>query len=280
MSKVKVIHTAEELQQFRKKLNENAHSLGFVPTMGALHNGHVSLIKKSTEDNDFTLISIFVNPKQFNNSEDLKQYPRTLSADLTLLEGLKNCVVFAPDEAELYPQNDGFVPMELGAIGRVLEGAFRPGHFEGVVHVVHNLFRLVGANKAYFGQKDFQQLAIIRLLTHFYGFKTTIVACPTMREASGLAMSSRNMRLNEQELQDALVIIETLRFVEAAKNKLTVLETLASAKNNFNSSNLSLEYLAIVDPETLSELSEWQENQICCIAAHCGSVRLIDNLLF
>ena len=280
MSKVKVIHTAEELQQFRKKLNENAHSLGFVPTMGALHNGHVSLIKKSTEDNEFTLISIFVNPKQFNNSEDLKQYPRTLSADLTLLEGLKNCVVFAPDEAELYPQNDGFVPMELGAIGRVLEGAFRPGHFEGVVHVVHNLFRLVEANKAYFGQKDFQQLAIIRLLTHFYGFKTTIVACPTMREASGLAMSSRNMRLNEQELQDALVIIETLRFVEAAKNKLTVLETLASAKNNFNSSNLSLEYLAIVDPETLSELSEWQENQICCIAAHCGSVRLIDNLLF
>lgn len=280
MSKVKVIHTAEELQQFRKKLNENAHSLGFVPTMGALHNGHVSLIKKSTEENDFTLISIFVNPKQFNNSEDLKQYPRTLSADLTLLEGLKNCVVFAPDEAELYPQNDGFVPMELGTIGRVLEGAFRPGHFEGVVHVVHNLFRLVGANKAYFGQKDFQQLAIIRLLTHFYGFKTTIVACPTMREASGLAMSSRNMRLNEQELQDALVIIETLRFVEAAKNKHSVHETLASAKNNFNSSNLSLEYLAIVDPETLSELSEWQENQICCIAAHCGSVRLIDNLLF
>jgi pantoate--beta-alanine ligase len=199
---------------------------------------------------------------------------------LTLLEGLKNCVVFAPDEAELYPQNDGFVPMELGAIGRVLEGAFRPGHFEGVVHVVHNLFRLVEANKAYFGQKDFQQLAIIRLLTHFYGFKTTIVACPTMREASGLAMSSRNMRLNEQELQDALVIIETLRFVEAAKNKHSVLETLASAKNNFNSSNLSLEYLAIVDPETLFELREWQENQICCIAAHCGSVRLIDNLLF
>jgi pantoate--beta-alanine ligase len=280
MSKVKVIHTAEELQQFRKKLNENAHSLGFVPTMGALHNGHVSLIKKSTEENDFTLISIFVNPKQFNNSEDLKQYPRTLSADLTLLEGLKNCVVFAPDEAELYPQNDGFVPMELGTIGRVLEGAFRPGHFEGVVHVVHNLFRLVEANKAYFGQKDFQQLAIIRLLTHFYGFKTTIVACPTMREASGLAMSSRNMRLNEQELHDALVIIETLRFIEAAKNKLTVHETLASAKNNFNSSNLSLEYLSIVDPETLSELSEWQDNQICCIAAHCGSVRLIDNLLF
>jgi pantoate--beta-alanine ligase len=280
MSKVKVIHTAEELQQFRKKLNENAHSLGFVPTMGALHNGHVSLIKKSTEENDFTLISIFVNPKQFNNSEDLKQYPRTLSADLTLLEGLKNCVVFAPDEAELYPQNDGFVPMELGTIGRVLEGAFRPGHFEGVVHVVHNLFRLVEANKAYFGQKDFQQLAIIRLLTHFYGFKTTIVACPTMREASGLAMSSRNMRLNEQELHDALVIIETLRFIEAAKNKLTVHETLASAKNNFNSSNLSLEYLSIVDPETLFELSEWQENQICCIAAHCGSVRLIDNLLF
>ena len=236
MSKVKVIHTAKELHQFRQKLNENSQTLGFVPTMGALHNGHVSLIKKSTEENDYTLISIFVNPKQFNNSEDLKQYPRTLDADLTLLEGLINCVVFAPDEEELYPKNDGFIPMELGSIGRVLEGAFRPGHFEGVVHVVHNLFRLVEANQAYFGQKDFQQLAIIRLLTHFYGFKTTIVACPTMREASGLAMSSRNMRLNEQELQDALVIIETLRFVEAAKNKHSVHETLASAKNNFNSS--------------------------------------------
>jgi pantoate--beta-alanine ligase len=280
MSKVQVIHTAEELQQFRQKLNENAHSLGFVPTMGALHNGHVSLIKKSTEENDYTLISIFVNPKQFNNSEDLKQYPRTLSADLTQLEGLNNCVVFAPDEAELYPQNDGFVPMELGSTGNVLEGAFRPGHFEGVVHVVHNLFRLVAANKAYFGQKDFQQLAIIRLLTRFYGFKTTIIACPTVREASGLAMSSRNMRLNEKELQDALIIIETLRFVESAKNKRTISETLASAKNSFNAGNLSLEYLAIVDPETLCELKDWQENQICCIAAHCGSVRLIDNLLF
>ena len=280
MSKVQVIHTAEELQQFRQKLNENAHSLGFVPTMGALHNGHVSLIKKSAEENDYTLISIFVNPKQFNNSEDLKQYPRTLSADLTLLDGLNNCVVFAPDEAELYPQNDGFIPMELGSIGTVLEGAFRPGHFEGVVHVVHNLFRLVAANKAYFGQKDFQQLAIIRLLTRFYGFKTTIIACPTVRETSGLAMSSRNMRLDEKELQDALIIIETLRFVQAAKNKHTIDETLASAKNYFNAGNLSLEYLAIVDPETLCELTDWQENQICCIAAHCGSVRLIDNLLF
>ena len=159
MSKVKVIHTAKELHQFRQKLNENSQTLGFVPTMGALHDGHVSLIKKSADENDYTLISIFVNPKQFNNSEDLKQYPRTLDADLTLLEGLINCVVFAPDEEELYPKNDGFIPMELGSIGRVLEGAFRPGHFEGVVHVVHNLFRLAEANQAYFGQKDFQQLA-------------------------------------------------------------------------------------------------------------------------
>jgi pantoate--beta-alanine ligase len=280
MSKVKVIHTAEELHRFRQKLNENSQSLGFVPTMGALHNGHVSLIKKSTEENDYTLISIFVNPKQFNNSEDLKQYPRTLQADLTLLEGLHHCVVFAPTEAELYPKDDGFVPMELGSIGRVLEGAFRPGHFEGVVHVVHNLFRLVDANKAYFGQKDFQQLAIIRHLTRFYGFKTTIIACPTIREESGLAMSSRNMRLNETELQEALIIIETLRFVESSKQQLSIADTVTAAKKIFSTSNLSLEYLAIVDPETLCELKDWQENQICCIAAHCGSVRLIDNLLF
>jgi pantoate--beta-alanine ligase len=280
MSKVKVIHTAEALQQFRQKLNENSQTLGFVPTMGALHNGHVSLIKKSTEENDYTLISIFVNPKQFNNSEDLKQYPRTLSADLSLLEGLSNCVVFAPDEAELYPKNDGFVPMELGSIGRVLEGAFRPGHFEGVVHVVHNLFRLVEANQAYFGQKDFQQLAIIRLLTKHFGFQTRIIACPTVRETNGLAMSSRNMRLSEKERQDALIIIETLRLVEASKNKHSIQETLVTARSLFEQGSLSLEYLAIVDPETLNELTEWQEKQICCIAAHCGSVRLIDNLLF
>jgi pantoate--beta-alanine ligase len=280
MSKVKVIHTAEALQQFRQKLNENSQTLGFVPTMGALHNGHLTLIKKSTEENDYTLISIFVNPKQFNNSEDLKQYPRTLDADLSLLEGLSNCVVFAPDEAELYPKNDGFVPMELGSIGRVLEGAFRPGHFEGVVHVVHNLFRLVEANQAYFGQKDFQQLAIIRLLTKHFGFQTRIIACPTVREANGLAMSSRNMRLSEKERQDALIIIETLHLVEASKNKHSIQETLVTARSLFEQGSLSLEYLAIVDPETLNELTEWQEKQICCIAAHCGSVRLIDNLLF
>lgn len=280
MSKVKVIHTAKELHQFRQKLNENFQTLGFVPTMGALHSGHVSLIKKSTEENDYTLISIFVNPKQFNSSEDLKQYPRTLSADLMLLEGLTNCVVFAPDEAELYPKNDGFIPMELGSIGRVLEGAFRPGHFEGVVHVVHNLFRLVEANQAYFGQKDFQQLAIIRLLTKHFGFQTRIIACPTVRESNGLAMSSRNMRLSEKERQDALIIIETLRLVEASKSKHSIQETLLTARSLFEQGSLSLEYLAIVDPETLNELTEWQENQICCIAAHCGSVRLIDNLLF
>jgi pantoate--beta-alanine ligase len=210
----------------------------------------------------------------------LKEYPRTLSADLTLLVGFQNCVVFAPEEAELYPKNDEFVPMELGSIGRVLEGAFRPGHFEGVVHVVHNLFRLVGADQAYFGQKDFQQLAIIRLLTHFYGFKTAIIACPTIREVSGLAMSSRNMRLSGKERQEALIIIETLRLVESCKNKGSLTDALDSAKRLFHSGNLRLEYLAVVDPETLGEISEWQENQICCIAAHCGSVRLIDNLLF
>ena len=280
MSKVTVIHTSKELRQFRHRLLEKSHSLGFVPTMGALHHGHVSLIEKSSQENDYTLVSIFVNPKQFNSSEDLEKYPRDLVSDIQLLDGIKNCVVFAPTEADLYPENDGFIPMELGSIGAVLEGAFRPGHFEGVVHVVHNLFRLVSADRAYFGQKDFQQLAIIRLLTKHYGFKTAIISCPTVREPSGLAMSSRNMRLSEKERQDALIIIKTLRFVEVSKNNHTLQETLETAKRLFETGNLSLEYLAIVDPETLTELKNWQENQICCIAAHCGSVRLIDNLLF
>lgn len=280
MPKVTVIQTSQALQQFRKKLTDASLSLGFVPTMGALHQGHISLIEKSSRENDFTLVSIFVNPKQFNNSEDLQKYPRDLESDIQLLDGLKNCVVFAPTEADLYPENDGFIPMELGSIGRVLEGAFRPGHFEGVVHVVHNLFRLVSADRAYFGQKDFQQLAIIRLLTKHFGFQTEIIACPTVREPSGLAMSSRNMRLSEQERNDALMIIHVLRNIASLKNQVSVKEALVQAQAFFSTGKLSLEYLAIVDPETLLELHEWQENQICCIAAHCGSVRLIDNLLF
>lgn len=280
MPKVTVIQTSQALQQFRKKLTDASLSLGFVPTMGALHQGHVSLIEKSCRENDFTLVSIFVNPKQFNNSEDLQKYPRDLESDIQLLDGLTNCVVFAPTEADLYPENDGFIPMELGSIGRVLEGAFRPGHFEGVVHVVHNLFRLVSADRAYFGQKDFQQLAIIRLLTKHFGFQTEIIACPTVREDSGLAMSSRNMRLSEQERKDALMIIHVLRKIASLKNQVSVKEALVQAGAFFSTGKLSLEYLAIVDPETLLELHEWQENQICCIAAHCGSVRLIDNLLF
>ena len=275
-----VIQTSQALQQFREKLKDASLSLGFVPTMGALHQGHVSLIEKSCQENDFTLVSIFVNPKQFNNSEDLQKYPRDLKSDIQLLNGLKNCVVFAPTEADLYPENDGFIPMELGDIGRVLEGAFRPGHFEGVVHVVHNLFRLVSADRAYFGQKDFQQLAIIRLLTNHFGFQTEIIACPTVREPNGLAMSSRNMRLGEQERKDALIIIHVLRKIASLKNQVSVKEALVQAQAFFSSGKLSLEYLAIVDPETLQELNEWKENQICCIAAHCGSVRLIDNLLF
>lgn len=280
MPKVMVIQTSQALQQFREKLKDASLSLGFVPTMGALHQGHVSLIEKSCQENDFTLVSIFVNPKQFNNSEDLQKYPRDLKSDIQLLNGLKNCVVFAPTEADLYPENDGFIPMELGDIGRVLEGAFRPGHFEGVVHVVHNLFRLVSADRAYFGQKDFQQLAIIRLLTNHFGFQTEIIACPTVREPNGLAMSSRNMRLSEQERKDALIIIHVLRKIASLKNQVSVKEALVQAQAFFSSGKLSLEYLAIVDPETLQELNEWKENQICCIAAHCGSVRLIDNLLF
>lgn len=275
-----VIQTSQALQQFCKKLKDASLSLGFVPTMGALHQGHVSLIEKSCHENDFTLVSIFVNPKQFNNSEDLQKYPRDLESDIQVLDGFENCVVFAPTEADLYPENDAFIPMELGAIGRVLEGAFRPGHFEGVVHVVHNLFRLVSADRAYFGQKDFQQLAIIRLLTKHFGFQTEIIACPTVREPSGLAMSSRNVRLSEQEQKEAVIIIRVLRKIASLKNLASVTEALIQGQELFSSGTLSLEYLALVDPETLQELHEWQENQICCIAAHCGSVRLIDNLLF
>ncbi len=274
-----LIKTARELNDSLKTARLKKKIVGFVPTMGALHNGHLSLVKRAFLESDFVVVSIFVNPTQFNNQEDLKHYPRTLEKDIDLLSSFENLIIFAPNIEEIYPENEVFTPIDLGGLDKVLEGEFRPGHFQGVVHVVHNLFRLIMPNKAYFGMKDFQQLAIIKFMNKHYGFPLEIVACETLREETGLAMSSRNMRLSEHDKEDALVIWKTLLFIKENKGNFSPKELQVKAIEFFKLGKLELEYLAIVDSETLKEADDWKSSNVCCIAAYCGEVRLIDNLL-
>jgi pantoate--beta-alanine ligase len=271
--------TREEIIEWRQQMRGDQKQIGFVPTMGALHQGHLALIKRACLENAAVVVSIFVNPKQFNQSADLHAYPRMLEADLALLSGLGNLVIFAPNEDEMYPKDLPFSPMPLGRIGQLLEGAHRPGHFEGVVHVVHHLFALIQPQKAYFGQKDFQQLAIIRLLNAYYGFAIDIIGCETIREADGLAMSSRNLRLNAQERQNALAISRALQYVSNNTGKHLLEKVKQEARFIIEQAGLAIEYLEIVDPLTLENCSQWQREQVCCVAAICGEVRLIDNML-
>lgn len=275
-----LVKTVFDLQNKLNEVRKASKSIGFVPTMGALHEGHLNLVKRAIEENEFVVVSIFVNPTQFNNQQDLLYYPRTLDQDINLLKQFSgSCLVFSPEINEIYPEDDDFKTIDLGQLDQVLEGKFRPGHFQGVVHVVHNLFEIVQPDKAYFGQKDFQQLAIIRFLTKAYDFPIEIVACDTLREESGLAMSSRNMRLSEREKRDALIIWKTLVFVRENKSKYSPFRLKDLAKEYFQIGNLRLEYLEIVNADDLLLANDWSNQTVCCIAAYCGNVRLIDNLL-
>ena len=279
MPKNRLFTTSRDLRSALSLLQEKGLSIGFVPTMGALHAGHLSLIDRALSENDWVVISIFVNPTQFNNQEDLAQYPRTLDSDLLLIGSRNNCIIFHPEITEVYPQNQFFVPIDLKGIDAVMEGKFRPGHFNGVVHVVHNFFQIIKANRAYFGQKDFQQLAIIRKMVAHFNFSTEIVSCETLREPSGLAMSSRNMRLNSSDIEAALIIYKTLLFVKENKSKMNPQTLKTSATAFFKSGDLQLEYLEIVDEKTLTKALDWKATNVCCIAAYCNKVRLIDNIV-
>ena len=279
MPKNRLFTTSRDLRSALSLLQEKGLSIGFVPTMGALHAGHLSLVDRALSENDWVVISIFVNPTQFNNQEDLAQYPRTLDSDLLLIGSRNNCIIFHPEIAEVYPQNQFFVPIDLKGIDAVMEGKFRPGHFKGVVHVVHNFFQIIKANRAYFGQKDFQQLAIIRKMVAHFNFSTEIVSCETLREPSGLAMSSRNIHLSKSDIKAALIIYKTLQFVKDNKSKMNPESLRVAAIKFFKSGNLLLEYLEIVDEKTLSSANDWQTSNVCCIAAYCNKVRLIDNIM-
>jgi pantoate--beta-alanine ligase len=255
-------------------------SIGFVPTMGALHEGHIALVQRAVSECDYVVVSIFVNPTQFNNPKDLELYPRMLEKDVDLLKNFENVVVFAPTVDQVYPPNDKFPGVDLEGLDAVLEGEFRPGHFQGVVHVVYNFFQIVQPDFAYFGLKDFQQVAVIEHMVRQLELKVKIIPCPTLREKSGLAMSSRNLRLSEQEKTEALIIYTTLNTMVQKAIELTPNEVAEFARGLFNSSKLKLEYLEIVDPHSLQKLSnQWVNGAVCCIAAFCGDVRLIDNML-
>jgi pantoate--beta-alanine ligase len=279
---MEVVKTVRELEEIIDLQRGNDAVIGFVPTMGALHEGHLSLVAKAGEETDFIVVSIFVNPTQFNNKEDLARYPRDLSRDLLLLDKTPCQLVFAPDVKEMYPEEDNRI-FNFGLLENVMEGKFRPGHFNGVAQVVSKLFTMVRPDKAYFGQKDFQQVAIINKMVEMLNLDVEIVSCPIIREDTGLAMSSRNMLLSEEERDNASVISKTLfSAVEMAKthsvDEVTkwVKETID--KNPF----LQTEYFEIVESKELKLVNNWDAvvNKIGCIAVHCGKVRLIDNVIF
>ncbi|NDV68923.1 pantoate--beta-alanine ligase [Dysgonomonas sp. 25] len=280
---MKPITTIRELQEKLGKLRIGDVSIGFVPTMGALHAGHLSLVKQALADNDICVVSVFVNPTQFNNKEDLEKYPRTLERDCELLATLsEDVIVFSPSVEEVYPEPDTR-QFDFGQLDKVMEGKFRPGHFNGVAQVVSRLFDIVKPDRAYFGQKDFQQLAIIRAMVKRLGLGVEIVPMPIVREASGLALSSRNERLTEEQKLIAVNISKALFASKERMNSTSVGETIRQVINDVNShEGLEVEYFEIVDGNTLQPVGDWTEADyiVGCITVFCGDVRLIDNIIY
>lgn len=277
---MKLIQTIDELQKELEILRNEGKTIGLVPTMGALHEGHASLVRRAVVENDVVVVSDFVNPTQFNDPNDLLKYPRTLDADCDLLEREGAKIVFAPSVDEMYPEPDtrqfSYAPLDT-----VMEGKYRPGHFNGVCQIVSKLFMIVGPDRAYFGEKDFQQLAIIREMVKSLEMPVQIVGCPIVREFDGLALSSRNARLSDVERKQALNISKTLfDSVKFAENH-TVVETQQMVENAIrNADGLELEYFEIVDGNTLQKITAWEDTNyaVGCITVFCGDVRLIDNI--
>ena len=276
-----LIETIIELKDKLKALKETG-VIGFVPTMGALHAGHISLVKQAISETQVVVVSIFVNPTQFNDKSDLEKYPRNLEADLKLLEKTGCQIVFAPKTEEIYPEPDTR-KFEFGELETVMEGKHRPGHFNGVAQVVSKLFDIVKPDKAYFGLKDFQQLAIIKEMVTQLNLPVEIVPCAIVREESGLAMSSRNELLSAEERKNAAVISESLFQAYELKMQKSVNELQNWVADNINKNPyLNVEYVEIVDDRRLQHVKNWDEKggKVCCVAVFCGKVRLIDNIVF
>jgi pantoate--beta-alanine ligase len=278
---MKLVKTVAELQNKLNGLRDSG-TIGFVPTMGALHQGHLSLVKQAVLENQTVVVSIFVNPTQFNNPKDLEQYPRTLETDLKILETSGCHIVFAPNALEVYPEPDAR-KFNFGNLEMVMEGKHRPGHFNGVAQVVSRLFEMVQPDKAYFGLKDFQQLAIIKSMVKQLKLPVEIIPCAIIREESGLAMSSRNELLTKEQRKNAAVIFDTLIKVKKQKGQKSVDELTNWAIEKINKNPfLDVEYFEIVDDEQLQPIKSWNDKstKIGCVAAFCGKVRLIDNIIF
>ena len=286
---MQIITKKAELQRQLQACKMKGQTIGLVPTMGALHEGHATLIRRAVSENDIAVVSVFVNPTQFNNKEDLAKYPRNIRRDAELLESIGVQFVFAPEPDEMYSPEEMAEPFrfDFGGLEQVMEGVMRPGHFNGVVQVVSRLFYLVEPNRAYFGEKDFQQLAIIHFMVErselagTFG-ELTIVDCPIVRETSGLALSSRNERLSPEEKQTALAISRTLFHSQewAKEQGAMVAEVQKRVIDTINAVNgLEVEYYEIVDQTTLQPTDTFS-NAIGCITVYCGPVRLIDNIKY
>ena len=279
---MKLVHTIQELRAELDIQRQAGKKIGLVPTMGALHEGHASLVRRAVAENEVVVVSDFVNPTQFNDKNDLLKYPRTLEADCELLEKEGAAYVFAPSVEEMYPEPDtrqfSYAPLDT-----VMEGKYRPGHFNGVCQIVSKLFMMVEPDKAYFGEKDFQQLAIIREMVKQMNFPLEIVGCPIVRESDGLALSSRNARLSEEQRKQALEISQTLFKSQEYAASHTLEETQKFVEEGIAAAEgLELEYFEIVDGMTLQKVASWEDTDyvVGCITVFCGEVRLIDNIKY
>lgn len=280
---MKVIRTVEELKSVVGALKAEGKSVGLVPTMGALHDGHVSLMEKARGDNDAVVVSVFVNPTQFNNPDDLRTYPRTEEADCARMRDAGVDIAFIPSVEEIYPEPDNRV-FDLGKVAEVMEGAMRPGHFNGVAQIVSKLFRMVEPTRAYFGEKDFQQIAVIRRMVEIEGFKNLeIVDCPIKREADGLALSSRNVRLTPHQREIApnihRIMVESLdkaRDCSVEEVKRSVIDAVNAYPE------MDVEYYEIVNAADMQPITDWSQatQAVGCITVYLGDVRLIDNIKY
>ena len=281
---MKTVHTIQDLRNALQAFRSEGKTVGLVPTMGALHAGHASLVKRSVKENDVTVVSIFVNPTQFNDKSDLAKYPRTLDSDCQLLEKIGADIAFAPTVEEIYPEPDtrtfSYPPTD-----EVMEGGYRPGHFNGVCQIVSKLFMMVEPDRAYFGEKDFQQIAVIKAMVADQKYPLEICPCPIVREKDGLALSSRNTLLSSEERTLAVNISRVLFISQSYAKSHTLSETKKWVIDTINSiEGLDVQYYEIVDGNSLLSVSNWKDSDyiVGCITVFCGSipVRLIDNVKY
>lgn len=278
---MKVVTTKKELISWINDFRKEGKTIGLVPTMGALHEGHLSLVKECKKNTDIAVVSIFVNPTQFNDPEDLKRYPRTPEKDTSLLDTIGCDLIFLPTVEEIYPEKDTR-KFNFGYLETIMEGARRPGHFNGVGQIVSRLFDIVSPDKAYFGMKDFQQIAIIKNMVKQLNYKIDIVSCPIIREESGLALSSRNTLLDEDHKKNAPHIYATLKKARNLVAQMSVNDLKKWITDQIDSNPyLKTEYVEIVDDTTLQLIEDWREknNKVVCVAVHAGKIRLIDNII-